>query len=518
DVNSARGSLRFGEIADPTTDRWYVSVDNSLTSQTNIPSSNIDTYSELDNGQAFEPREDHKGNVARAAFYFYTMYPTQAGSITGVGTLNTLYEWHMEDPVDDRERGRNDRVGEQQGNWNPYISDPALVARAWGFEPAEPEVPTFRFAATGRTVTEGDADVVYNVTVRLLPAPTTAATVRVELDGVATTADAGDYQFSATTLQFAAGDTEQQVAVTVVGDDTEESTEVVALKLAEPSDTLLLGTPAAWALTIRDDDGTPAVTNTIAFQGFENSAEDTWTISSKQGASIGEAARTGQTGRQVHNGEVDRFADVDVSLYDSVRVVVSTAAVGVENADAMRFQVVLNGQTPTLDHVVLQEGDPSDENYNVAWTYAAAGRVNTTTDAPVLYLGDGNQGAAEVTIHVPDGTRTVGLIVNGDSNRDTESFYYDDVRLEGNLLVSAADRLETLVRVGPNPAADRLSIESTAPLRDVRVYDLLGRPVRVAEVKHRMGVRLKVADLPAGLYVVRWNDGVRTYARRWVKQ
>jgi hypothetical protein len=44
---------------------------------TTIPTSNIDEYSEDTNSQ-FEPREDHKGNLARAAFYFYTMHANES--------------------------------------------------------------------------------------------------------------------------------------------------------------------------------------------------------------------------------------------------------------------------------------------------------------------------------------------------------------------------------------------------------------------------------------------------------
>ena len=72
-VNSARGSLPFGEVNDNSATSWYYLT----TTQGNVPGSNIDLYSELGNG-FFEPREDHKGNVARAMFYFYTMYRAQA--------------------------------------------------------------------------------------------------------------------------------------------------------------------------------------------------------------------------------------------------------------------------------------------------------------------------------------------------------------------------------------------------------------------------------------------------------
>jgi len=139
DVNSARSNLPFAEINDSFTDKWYIGNSSGIIQSTNIPSSNIDNYSELRTNTSFEPREDHKGNAARALFYFFTMYPTQAGSIDDVADIETLYQWHLDDPVDAQEVIRNNKVQEVQGNYNPYISLPDLVAAAWGFDDVEVE-------------------------------------------------------------------------------------------------------------------------------------------------------------------------------------------------------------------------------------------------------------------------------------------------------------------------------------------------------------------------------------------
>ncbi len=134
-VNNDRSSYPFGDVDDNDTDKWYIvnSTNTDLSITTTIPSENIDDYSELLSSSKFEPLEDHKGNVARAIFYFYTMYPTQAGDISKIGDLNTIYRWHLDDPVDSWEQGRNQRAKEVQGNSNPYIELPELVCIAWGF-------------------------------------------------------------------------------------------------------------------------------------------------------------------------------------------------------------------------------------------------------------------------------------------------------------------------------------------------------------------------------------------------
>lgn len=132
DVNSARSNFPFDEIDDNLTDKWYVKDGSELQILTEIPSRNIDSYSELDKNKAFEPREEHKGNLARAVYYFYTMYPSEAGNISRIADRDVLFQWHINDPVDSAEIERNNRVAAQQGNRNPYIVHPELVARAWG--------------------------------------------------------------------------------------------------------------------------------------------------------------------------------------------------------------------------------------------------------------------------------------------------------------------------------------------------------------------------------------------------
>ncbi|MEQ8240448.1 MAG: endonuclease, partial [Cyclobacteriaceae bacterium] len=72
-VNSARGSNPFDDITDSQTDTWYGNDQSGLSSSSSIPQSNIDDYSER-TSNAFEPREDHKGDLARVIFYFFTVY------------------------------------------------------------------------------------------------------------------------------------------------------------------------------------------------------------------------------------------------------------------------------------------------------------------------------------------------------------------------------------------------------------------------------------------------------------
>jgi len=130
-ANSARSNKPYNEVTDGQA-QWYGAVNNTYTSQGSVPS-NHEVWSESSGGD-WEPREDRKGDVARAAFYFYTMYPGAAGAISQMGPTATLYQWHLNDPADATEISRNDKVESQQGNRNPYIDYPELVYNAWLWE------------------------------------------------------------------------------------------------------------------------------------------------------------------------------------------------------------------------------------------------------------------------------------------------------------------------------------------------------------------------------------------------
>ena len=134
-ANSLRNNYPLMEINDDVTTKWIIYTNGNYVTSTSKPTTNIDSYSEYTttDPNRFEPREEHKGNVARAVFYFFTMYPNQMGIFSKIGDINTFYQWHIQDPVDDWELGRNKRVKEIQGNSNPFIEHPELVAKAWGF-------------------------------------------------------------------------------------------------------------------------------------------------------------------------------------------------------------------------------------------------------------------------------------------------------------------------------------------------------------------------------------------------
>jgi len=129
-VNGSRSNKPFNEINDSQTVNWYW-LSNTLSS---IPSNNIDEYSETKSGN-FEPREDRKGDIARAIFYFYTIYNNVADDDFFQIQKDVLYQWHVQDHVNSNELQRTWAIASYQNNIpNPFIVDSSLVERAYFYE------------------------------------------------------------------------------------------------------------------------------------------------------------------------------------------------------------------------------------------------------------------------------------------------------------------------------------------------------------------------------------------------
>jgi len=79
----------------------------------------FDEYSQ----DCFESQDAHKGNVARAMFYFSIRY----GFEIDENQEKVLRQWNILDPVDELEIKRNKVIETLQGNSNPFITDNYLV-------------------------------------------------------------------------------------------------------------------------------------------------------------------------------------------------------------------------------------------------------------------------------------------------------------------------------------------------------------------------------------------------------
>lgn len=131
---------------------------------------------------AWETWIGRRGDIARAMFYMDIRYEGGTHGVTGydepdliltdnqtliensntgspelvayMGILSVLLDWHVEDPVDDKERHRNDTVYNYQGNRNPFIDHPEWVDCVFGGvcggeDTTPPEAPVGLVAIAG---------------------------------------------------------------------------------------------------------------------------------------------------------------------------------------------------------------------------------------------------------------------------------------------------------------------------------------------------------------------------------
>lgn len=122
-VNSARGNMDF---------------DNGGSEYPKAPGNYYD-------GDSWEPRDEVKGDVARMLFYMAVRYEgedgypdlelndkTGNGSAPYMGKLSVLLKWNQQDPVDSKEKRRNEIIYEDyQHNRNPFIDHPEWADEIW---------------------------------------------------------------------------------------------------------------------------------------------------------------------------------------------------------------------------------------------------------------------------------------------------------------------------------------------------------------------------------------------------
>lgn len=111
-ANSVRGNFDFAEISHDNGQLEDCEASKSGSSNDGGGSDDL-----------FEPPTEHKGNVARALFYFSVRYKIKIPSSEEV----VLKKWNELDPVDDQERERNEQIHYSQGNRNPFIDFPNLA-------------------------------------------------------------------------------------------------------------------------------------------------------------------------------------------------------------------------------------------------------------------------------------------------------------------------------------------------------------------------------------------------------
>jgi hypothetical protein len=270
EVNSARGNLPFGESPDASTDTWY----RGSATRTTIPQTGIDTYSERLGQSVWEPREAREGDIARAVFYFYAIYPGPAEDAFFDGMASQLLSWHQSDPVTQAERDRSAAIAAEQGNENPFVLDETLAGRAFGTAPSG---PTLLFDPA--TITAGEGSGSAALTVRYAHPDGAAVDVDVRFRAGLSSASSADIGgFSAQTVSFpasASGGATRTVTVPITDDGEGEGTEEALFELTDLSTGggAQIGTDGTALLTITDNEN-PLVINEVLADPAPGAAGD----------------------------------------------------------------------------------------------------------------------------------------------------------------------------------------------------------------------------------------------------
>lgn len=114
-LNSIRGNFWFGEVVQDK------KILKCVTSRFG--------YAQGGGSLVFQPPTEHRGNVARALFYFAVRYHMPIDAKQEV----FLREWNKQDPVDAQEMDRNNEIFKLQGNRNPFVDMPELADRIQDF-------------------------------------------------------------------------------------------------------------------------------------------------------------------------------------------------------------------------------------------------------------------------------------------------------------------------------------------------------------------------------------------------
>ena len=114
-MNAKRGNFDFGNVA----------VDSE---KLKCPESRIG-HTKATGSTIFEVPNEHKGNVARALFYFSVRYKLAISPEQEA----TVREWNRLDPVDEEELRHNESVFALQFDRNPFVDFPELAERIADF-------------------------------------------------------------------------------------------------------------------------------------------------------------------------------------------------------------------------------------------------------------------------------------------------------------------------------------------------------------------------------------------------
>jgi len=455
-VNNYRSSYPFGNVGSA-----------NLTSQNGSKrgTSAMPGYS----GIVFEPIDEFKGDIARALLYFATRYENTVDGYTSFDMFNgsndqvfypwaieVLLDWHNNvDPVDQRERDRNNAAYDFQGNANPFVDHPEYADMIWNPTPdtEAPTNPTNLIASnpTDNTITLSWTASSDNIGV---------ISYDIYIDGTFAFSS-GNTTAVATGLIAATN-----YCFTVKAKDAANNESGFSNQDCETTtDNGTIGGSDCLTETFENLDTSIGSYSTVSWIGDEGG---TWTATD---------ARTDQ--------EINMTPAITIK--DGVLTLPTTS--GGIGALTVTTKRVFSGSDGTF-------------NFNVNGTFVGT----------IAYSG------TEQTITIPNINieNSVSIVINDNSASDNRVIF-DDLTYTCYTELSTDEFNTTKVKIHPNPIKNSLTVDLKSNTdTDIEIYDILGKRVfkkNISKTSH-----LNLQDLKTGIYIVKITQGNSTVTKKLVKQ
>lgn len=470
-VNNFRGSLPFGEVASAN----WTSMNGSQRG-----TSAIMGYS----GTMFEPIDEFKGDIARALLYFavryhddmdtysYDMFNGTEFQAFENWAVDMLLDWHYNvDPVDQRERDRNDAAYNFQGNANPFIDHPEYANLIWNPAP-DTEAPTAPTGLVASNPTDNSIDLSW-----------TASTDNVGVDSYDVYVDNVNTFNTSNTFITATG----------LDADTNYCFEVVAKDAAGNESTA-------------SNQDCEMTTN----NGSTGGNVDLFISEYVEGSSTNKAI------------EIANFTGANVSLSDYTLKLATNG-----NPFSTTYNFPNSSEIANEDVFVIANSglsascQPQQDDVNNSITGFNGNDVIGLFKNDVLIdiigtIGDDSDFAQNLTlvrketVEIPNTTYTPSewnvLPINDCT----------DLGSHNQVLSIEENQLENF-SVYPNPVNGNNFYISTRENASVQIYDVLGKQVINTRVSQNANV-VNVSSLKSGIYLVKISNGTRSVTKKLIKQ
>lgn len=455
-VNNFRGSFPFGNVA---------SVDFTSENGSKRGSSAMPGYS----GTVFEPIDEFKGDIARALLYFATRYENTVDGYTSFDMFNgtndkvffpwaieVLLEWHNTvDPVDDRERQRNDRAYDFQGNANPFVDHPEYANMIWNPSPdnVAPTAPTNLIASNP---TDNSIDLNWTTSTDNIG----VASYDIYVDG------SNDFNTTNTSFTVNGLTANTNYCFTVKAKDEAGNESNFSNEDCETT----------------TDNGTVGGSDCLA-ETFEN-----------LNTSIGSYTNVTWTGDAGGTwNATDSRTDQNIN---------GTAAITVRNG--VLTLPTTSGGIGTLTVTTKRVFGGSSGTFNV--------NINGN------FVSTINYDDTEQTVTIPNINieNSVSVVIDGNSTASNRVMF-DNLSYTCYPTLSNDEFNTSVVKIHPNPAKSELNIDLKSNKNTkIEIYDILGKQVMSKKLNNSQVVNVKA--LKTGVYLLRITQNNKTITKRLIKE